>query len=262
VAAAGKREYPLPMYVNVWLRERERAGRWPSGGATEHVLDIWKAAAPSIDILAPDIYNPKFHDVSAQYSRPDNVLWVPEVNFLPYFSGFVYQVFGEFNGLCFSPFAIDDVVKGGAAAATGAQFEDAYRVLRPLLPLIARYQYTGKLHPILQGVAQGEDWNYSIRVGKRLAANVDFTIPFSTEQSRARGMIIELAPDDFLVVGNGFKVTFRELDGPPRDAQLISIDEGAFQGDEWIPARRLNGDERRVELPERSSVLRVKVYRP
>jgi hypothetical protein len=26
--------------------------------------------------------------------------------------------------------------------------------------------------------------------------------------------------------------------------------------------RRLNGDERRVELPERSSVLRVKVYRP
>ena len=65
VAAAGKHEYPLPMYVNVWLIEGvERAGRWPSGGATVNVFDIWKAAAPAIDILAPDIYYPKFYDVA------------------------------------------------------------------------------------------------------------------------------------------------------------------------------------------------------
>ncbi len=60
----------MPMYVNVWLIEGvERAGRWPSGGATVNVFDIWKAAAPAIDILAPDIYYPKFYDVAAQYSR-------------------------------------------------------------------------------------------------------------------------------------------------------------------------------------------------
>src|SRR5277367_6675721 len=262
VATAGKHEYPLPMYVNVWLIEGvERAGRWPSGGATVDVLDIWKAAAPAIDILAPDIYYPKFYDVAAQYTRPDNPLFVPETNFNPYFVGFAYATFGYFNGIGFSPFGIDDVQKNATGAAIGAGFEDTYRVLRPLLPLIAHYQYTGKLHTILQGLANGEDWKESIRVGDRLAANIDFTATFDPVKGRACGMIIELAPDDFIVMGTGFDVTFRETEGPLRDAQLLSIEEGTFQGEQWMPSRRLNGDERHVSLPDKSTVLRVRVLR-
>ncbi len=262
VAAAGKHEYPLPMYVNVWLIEGvERPGRWPSGGATVNVFDVWKAAAPSIDILAPDIYYPKFYDVASQYTRPDNPLFVPETNFNPYFVGFAYTTFGNFNGIGFSPFGIDDVQRNATGAAIGAGFEDTYRVLRPLLPLIAHYQYTGKLHPILQGLANGEDWKESIRVGKGLAANIDFTATFDPAKGRACGMIIELAPDDFVVMGTGFDVTFREMEGPLRDAQLISIEEGTFQVDQWISSRRLNGDERHVSLPDKSTVLRVRVSR-
>jgi hypothetical protein len=263
VATAGKHEYPLPMYVNDWLIEGvERAGRWPSGGPTVNVLDVWKAAAPSIDILAPDIYYPKFYDVAAQYTRADNPLFVPETNFNPYFIGFAYTTFGAFNGIGFSPFGIDDVQKGGAPAAIGAGFEDTYRVLRPMLPLIARYQYTGKLHPILQGIANGEDWKQSIRVGDHLAANIDFTATFDPAKGgRACGMIIELSPDDFIVMGTGFDVTFREMEGPLRDAQLIFIEEGVFQGEQWVPSRRLNGDERHVSLPDRSTILRVRVAR-
>jgi hypothetical protein len=262
IATAGKHEYPLPMYVNVWLIEGvERPGRWPSGGATVNVLDIWKAGAPSIDILAPDIYYPKFYDVALQYTRPDNPLLVPETNFNPYFVAFAYTTFGHFNGIGFSPFGIDDVQKGGASAAIGSLFGDTYGVLRPMLPLIARYQYTGRLHPILQGLANGEDWKESIRVGDRLAANIDFTATFDPVKGRACGMIIELAPDDFVVMGTGFDVTFREMEGPLRDAQLISIEEGTFQGDHWIPSRRLNGDERHVSLPDKSTILRVRVAR-
>jgi Domain of unknown function (DUF5597)/Glycosyl hydrolases family 35 len=262
VAAAGKHEYPLPMYVNVWLIEGvERPGRWPSGGATVNVFDVWKAAAPSIDILAPDIYYPKFYDVASQYTRPDNPLFVPETNFNPYFVGFAYTTFGDFNGIGFSPFGIDDVQRNATGAAIGAGFEDTYRVLRPLLPLIAHYQYTGKLHPILQGLANGEDWKESIRVGNGLAANIDFTATFDPAKGRACGMIIELAHDDFVVMGTGFDVTFREMEGPLRDAQLISIEEGTFQVDQWISSRRLNGDERHVSLPDKSTVLRVRVSR-
>jgi Domain of unknown function (DUF5597)/Beta-galactosidase len=262
VAAAGKREYPLPMYVNVWLIEGvERAGRWPSGGATANAFDIWKAAAPAIDILAPDIYYPKFYDVAAQYTRAGNPLFVPETNFNPYFVAFAYTTFGRFNGIGFSPFGFDDALKGGAGAAIGGMFEDTYRVLRPMLPLIARYQYTGKLHPVLQGLANGEDWKQSIRVGDRLAANIDFTASFDPAKGRACGMIIELAPDDFIVMGTGFDVNFRELDGPLRDAEILSIEEGSFQGNKWIPARRLNGDEFHVSLPDHSTILRVRVAR-
>jgi hypothetical protein len=262
VATAGKQEYSLPMYVNVWLIEGvERAGRWPSGGATVNVFDIWKATAPAIDILAPDIYYPKFYDVAAQYSKPNNPLLVPEVNFNPYFAGFAYTTFGSFNGIGFSPFGFDDVEKGGASAFIGSVFEDTYRVLRPMLPLIAHYQNTGKLHPILQGLANGEDWKQSIRIGKGLAANIDFTATFDPVKGRACGMLIELAPDDFVVMGTGFDVTFRETEGPLRDAQLISIEEGTFDKDQWVPTRRLNGDERHVSLPDKSTILRVRVAR-
>jgi hypothetical protein len=261
VAAAGKREYALPMYVNVWLIEGvERPGRWPSGGATVNVLDVWKAGAPVIDMLSPDIYYPKFYDVSAQYARADNPLYVPEANFNPYFAAFAFTTFGNFNGIGFNPFGIDDVVtKGDIGAAIGMRFQDTYSVLRPLLPLIASRQYTGKLHPVLQGLANGEDWKQSVRLTDRLAANVEFTAPFDPVKGRAAGMIIELAPNDFVVVGTGFDVTFREMQGPLRDAELVSIEEGTFQGDQWVSARRLNGDERHVSLPDHSTILRVRV---
>jgi len=249
------------MYVNAWLVEpgAERAGRWPSGGPTEHALDVWKAAAPHIDLLAPDIYYPKYYQVCAEYTRPDNPLFVPEVNSLSYFAANAFITFATFNGLGFSPFAVDGMIEGGALAATATDLEDTYRVLRPLLPLIARYQYTGRLHAIVQGVAQGEDWAYAIRIGGRRAVRVEFTSPFSLDRGRGRGMLIELAPNDIVVVGAGFKMLFRELDGPPRDAALLSIEEGTFDGDRWVTERRLNGDERHVTLPEKARILRVRL---
>src|SRR3974377_344821 len=112
----------------------ERPGSWPSGGAPVNVLDVWKAAAPSIDILAPDIYYPKFYDVAAQYTRPDNPLFVPETNFNPYFIGFAYTTFGRFNGIGFSPFGIDNVLKGGAPGGIWAGFAHTSGMLAAFVP--------------------------------------------------------------------------------------------------------------------------------
>ena len=65
VAAAGKKEFALPMYVNNWLKSPRAypvttipGDDYPSGGPTINMLDMWKTAAPHIDILAPDIYVP------------------------------------------------------------------------------------------------------------------------------------------------------------------------------------------------------------
>jgi hypothetical protein len=263
VAAAGKQAYPLPLYVNNWLVEGSatRAGDWPSGGPTVHVLDIWKAAAPHIDVLAPDIYYPKFYDVAAQYTRPDNPLFVPETNPLPYFAANALLTFAYFNGFGFSPFGIDKFVENGEVTSQAAAFEDLYRMLRPLLPLIARYQYTGKLHPLLQGIAQGEEWAYSVRLGKQFAASVEFTAKYDPEKGRGCGLLIELGPDDFVVAGSGLKVNFRHLEGPPRDAHILTLEEGTYQGERWVSARRLNGDELHVDLPEQSRILRVRLLR-
>ena len=61
VAAAGKAVNKLPLYVNAALRDpitNPSASTYESGGPTDNVIPIWKAAAPAIDLVAPDIYMP------------------------------------------------------------------------------------------------------------------------------------------------------------------------------------------------------------
>ena len=83
VAAAGKAEYPLPMYVNAALMGFARVGppeRAHAGGPLSELLDVWRAGAPQIDFLSPDIYgNTDFFVASAAtYTRSGNPLFVPE----------------------------------------------------------------------------------------------------------------------------------------------------------------------------------------
>lgn len=84
VAKAGKEIYPLPLYINVALRDpltNPTADHYESGGATDNVISIWKAAAPDIDFVAPDIYlrdDKAVLKVLELYARPDNALMVPE----------------------------------------------------------------------------------------------------------------------------------------------------------------------------------------
>jgi Domain of unknown function (DUF5597)/Glycosyl hydrolases family 35 len=259
VAAAGKKAYPLPMYVNNWLINpgNERAGRWPSGGPTEHVLDIWKAAALHIDLLAPDIYLPDFHGTCLAYARPDNPLFVPETRWSDHYAAYAFMTLAEFNGMGFSPFGIDHLVKKGDVTPQAAELEDTYRVLSPLLPLIAKLQNTGKMHAIVQD----ENGAQVIRLGDELAAVVNFTQPYNLEGPRGRGLILELGPDDFAVAGAGFRVDFRELEGPPREANFLTLEEGTFDGDRWVRERRLNGDELHVRFGEKARILRVRLLR-
>lgn len=58
---AGKKEYPLPMFVNAWIVQPEDKGPgdYPSGGPQDHMHDIWRAGAPALDMLCPDVYPPR-----------------------------------------------------------------------------------------------------------------------------------------------------------------------------------------------------------
>jgi beta-galactosidase GanA len=87
IAKAGRAVYNLPMYVNNALRDPLQPlapwkGDFASGGPTWDVMDIYKAAAPHIDFVAPDIYMPESKKFSAnldRFQRPDNALAVPEM---------------------------------------------------------------------------------------------------------------------------------------------------------------------------------------
>ncbi|MCJ7449950.1 MAG: beta-galactosidase [Bacteroidales bacterium] len=98
IAAAGKAVNQLPLYVNAALRDpisNPSASTYESGGPTDNVIPIWKAAAPAIDLLAPDIYlsdSERALKVIELYSRPDNALFVPEIGSGEEYTRYLYAV--------------------------------------------------------------------------------------------------------------------------------------------------------------------------
>lgn len=250
VAEVGKAQFALPYYVNVALINSGsvRPGDWPSGGAVYHVLDVWKAVAKHIDILAPDIYRVDFPQMATVYNRPDNVLFVPETGFAPYYAPYVFTTLAGLDGIGFSPFGIDRGYKVDELSPAAAAIEENYRVLRPLLPLIAHNRYRGTLFPIVLDMYRHEA--LAIPLGDSLTAVVHFDEKFvaDTGAHRSGGIIIKLAPDKFIVAGEGFHVNFVETKGIPRDSEYFSIEEGTFDGDRWATKRALNGDEESTTL--------------
>jgi len=54
VTELGNAQYPLPMFVNAALiRPGYQPGQYPSAGPLPHLMDLWRAGAPTIDFLSP-----------------------------------------------------------------------------------------------------------------------------------------------------------------------------------------------------------------
>ena len=80
LAKMAKTIYPLPLFVNAWIKgDFKEPGKYPSGGPHPHLADIWRAAAPDIDLLCPDIYSTELFDwVMERYDMADNPVILPE----------------------------------------------------------------------------------------------------------------------------------------------------------------------------------------
>jgi len=75
VAAKGKQEYALPMYVNCQLpAPGERAGEYPSGGPHPYYLEVYCVTASTIDFYSPDIYRPNFEYWIDRYKFSENAV--------------------------------------------------------------------------------------------------------------------------------------------------------------------------------------------
>ena len=259
VAAAGKAEYPLPMYVNCWLRERksfERAGdMYPSGGATSNVLDLWKATTPSIDAISPDNYvldYVGYRDILRTYSRPDNPLFVPETVLGPLAARYMFYAIGEYHSLSFAPFGIDAKV----TSDTGIKQDELFAGLAANFRLLA---------PAVEQVAELQQKN-AIKVAVEEDQLTDMLLPFQsfesvvtfgmpkpgygglfgtgTKNRTGRAMVAELAPNEFLVCAFDSLVRFMpRRDSALRKAQFLSAEEGGFVDGKWQTDRLLNGDE-------------------
>ena len=268
VAEAGKKQMALPMYVNNWLKSPRAypistipGVDYPSGGPTYNMLDIWKAAGPHIDVIAPDIHVPGvqgFINVMQQYARPDNALFIPETDGYGATRGNDGQGRLEFLALGagsfgFSPFGIDRVTLGpdGKLDVERQGLAENNRLLVPSGEVIAKLQYEGKTQTAVEepGLAQIElpfgDWTALVSFPPAFDSAVpnDGGSP-SARLKMGRVLIAPIATDEFLVIGIDAQVSFHRTVHPQTvQTQFLHVQEGHYEGMEWKGGRLWNGDE-------------------
>ncbi|HEY6248100.1 MAG TPA: DUF5597 domain-containing protein [Pyrinomonadaceae bacterium] len=261
VADAGKAEYSLPMFVNAALiRPGHMPGQYPSAGPLPHLMDIWRAGAPKIDFLSPDIYFQNFAEWVRRFDRSDNPIFIPEAMPGPIDSVNGMYAIGQHNAIGFSPFSIDSLDEQTAEPLTAS-----YDLLKQLSPLILEHQGRGAIAGLLpEGPEQRAP--QQLRLGDYIL-NITFDRP-SPQNSNllSGGLVMATGPDEYLFAGTGLTITF-ETDKPGDPiVGLLSVDEGKYVNGQWIQGRRLNGDQthqgRHVRLPPgRFGIQRVKLYR-
>ncbi len=275
VAAAGKKEYPLPMYVNAALiRPGYQPGQYPSGGPLPHLMDIWRAAAPSIDFLSPDIYFQDFASWARRYKLPGNPLFIPEASRGPEASVNCLYVLGALDAIGFSPFGIDTI-----GEAPSRYLSESFDLVAQLEPLLLASQGRGISAGLLpEGPEQrqpqrvtlgGYVLNVSFERGAPPAPAEGAIAPANPPDAQAPppsgGLVIATGADEFVFAGTAFVVTF-ESSRPKLAAGILSAEEGHYVDGAWRNTLWLGGDQthqgRHVRLEAgRFSIQRVKLYR-
>jgi hypothetical protein len=260
IAAAGKAIYPLPLYVNAALRNPLSPSRPPSyesGGPTDNVIPIWKAAAPSIDLLAPDIYmneSAQYLKILDLYHRPDNALFVPETRNEPSISRYFFAALGH-QAIGFSPFGIDYTGYSNAPLGapkiteeTLAPFALNYKLIGPIDREVARLNFDGKLQAVAE--EKGQPWQ-SLEFGTWRAI-VSYGLgqfgpgdnPPGNPEPVGGALVASLGENQFLVAGFFCRVDFRPTDAASgKQPQFMRAEEGTYKNGVFQSLRLWNGDQ-------------------
>jgi beta-galactosidase GanA len=272
-AKAGKEIHPIPMFVNVWLREggwRVPGLSYPSGGPTSNILDLWKWATPHIDLIAPDIYIRSargYTDACATYARPDNPLFIPESGRDEANALNMFRAIGDFGAIGYATFGVESLVDACGVPRPEAQpLIDSFRCVAAAIPLLLAHQGSSRLHTIVQEEFMAEQY---LELGDYLGlvrfasaespdARTDYRQRPDRRHERGRGFVIEAGPNEFYCAGTGFRLMLKKKNAPERRlaasrtseflaARLLNyllVEEGHFdQNGRWRVDRRRSGDE-------------------
>jgi beta-galactosidase GanA len=275
VAAAGKAIDPLPMYANAALRDpfHPKRGSYESGGPTDNVLDIWKIAAPALDVLSPDIYNPSYDAYTRYlelYGRAGNALFIPETGNQAPYARYFFAALGR-GAIGFSPFGVDYTASVNEPLGAPRLDKDAlapfaldYAIAAPMHRELARLSFEGKL----QGVSESPtEHRQSLDFGSWRAV-ISYGMPlfgFGKEpggnpQPDGGALIGQLGPDEFLVSALHARVDFTPA-AAGKQRQFVRVEEGRYENGVWRFERIWNGDQTDYGLNFTSApqVLRVKL---
>ena len=259
VAAAGRKEYGLPLYTNVWQNyvgaDGENSfpiiagggglpGNYPSGGGVSNVLDIWKTFAPSLDFIAPDIYLNDYSSSCAKYRHLDQPLFIPEQRRDEYGARRVWKAFGSYQAIGTSPFGIDTL------APKTNPFTRHYGLLAQVKEVVLEAHRK-------PGSSIGFFFDELLEDGRdpsppAIAAFGDFEVTINRsfvfgKAGPGAGILIHLGGAKFLLIGWGFQATFKSTSPKSTFTGILSfrekvVDKGTG---EFVTGRKLNGDETR-----------------
>lgn len=301
VAAAGKMELTLPMYANNWLKSPRGfpittipGDDYPSGGPTINMHPVWKAMAPSIDLLAPDIYVPNsenYRSVMREFHQPGNPLLIPEsLGFEPFpgatgYARYLYFAVGD-GAIGFANFGLDRLNVAQPLNQEMHAVVEGYRLLGSFTTELAALNFTGKLQTAVEedgisqkelyfaadGTAPSAGMKPPAGSGQTWRAIVSFPPPYdppaapvsttsdTTALHEGRAVVASLGPNQFLVAGIDCRVQFAlPLHSGNKQPQMLKVEEGRYDGTTWIPTRLWNGDETDYGLNfgAKGSLLRV-----
>ena len=298
LAKAARRIHDMPLYVNAAMNSRGRKpGEYPSAGPLAHLADIWKAGAPSIDILAPDIYDTGFKSWASQYAMPlrpqdggkiKNRLFIPESRCCVNSGVRALYAFGEHQALGFSPFAIDQASPKETEAVTQAynllsqvfnvkpqntwgllfDQDDKERVIDDEdVVMTCRHYFTLPWDPrATDGSTWPEGGAMLIRLGKYdyLLAGSGVVVDFKTRTEKKQEQQKKLGEDGFAEAGTVSQSSLSKFSGSRLG--LLSVDEVTIDHQGQMQyLRRHNGDQSHQGRHARISVgdwkiLHIKLY--
>jgi hypothetical protein len=282
IAEGGKKNYDIPMYINVWLMGQ---GWWPipgeaypSGGAVAKVLDIYKWFTPHVDMISPDAHvaeSKNYEAVCAAYAREDNPFFMPETGSAGNAHAWnMFRAIADYNSLGDFFFGVERILApDGSVRPENQIVVDSVRCTAAVIPLLLKYQGTGKIHAVIQEdlsismLMDFEGYTGLIEFGERRAGynGKDWQHPSNETPkapsyiNRGRGLIIQAGKNEFYLVGANYRLFLRPISAVenknPRLAiadfapkmpgwNIVSIDEGHFDRNEkFVVDKCRNGDE-------------------
>lgn len=279
IAAAGKAEFPIPYYANVWIdypaaelpqRQLDQPGiGYPSGGPVQKVVGLWRTLAPSLDMIGPDIYaddSQFYRETMRAYHLANNPLWIPETGRNDSFAKFFFYAIGD-GAIGFSPFGVDQSGWNILGEEPWTAHARNFGMVAPMDREIAQLEFDGKLKTAVEepGAATQEldfgNWQATVAFG---FPQPDGRRAPGTKDAHGAAIVAQIGPDEFLVTGVAASVTFH-LPGKAAwmHSEILSAEQGSYEGGAWKPVRLWNGDEtdRGLCFYEKPEVVHVRLGR-
>lgn len=278
IAKAGKEIYHIPMYTNVMVMENgcEEPGFSYSGGAAvSRVLDIWKAGAPSLDLICPDIYNQTKEDytrICRSYARADNALLIPESPCTGIANSLnAIRAVTDFQAIGIACFGAESSLDNeGMLLEEARSMAITMKTIGSLLPLLIQHRGTGNIYGIVQEEFAAGQYvrlpDFHVQVKFMSTDKTPFgygsAINWKNKENqwnlsvRGRAILIQTDEYEFYLSGAGAVVEFIRRPDPVDEQAFIhlssrmsgqlnflSVEEGHFEGTRWVTDYERNGDE-------------------